>query len=145
MPKITRCYKSLLALGILLSLVLGVKAQSLEVSSNWLKEERKLQLKTDIILQTEYLKLTPKEDRYSNYKTLYEVGKEKYSIDYLNNSIKEELRYISVGSPPPSYSGAAVIVGGLNLSNPKAWFTAAKFKKRRRKMEQIISHVYSID
>lgn len=133
------------SLGILLSLVLSLSGQNVEVSKNWLKEERKLQLKTNVILETEYLKISPKEDRYANYKTLYEVGKEKYSIDYLNASIKEELKYMPIGSPPPSYSGAAVIIGGLNLSNPKAWFTAAKFKKRKRKMLQITNYVYSID
>lgn len=133
------------SLGILLSLVLSLKGQNVEVSKNRLKEERKLQLKTNVILEAEYLKISPKEDRYANYKTLYEVGKEKYSIDYLNNSIKEELKYMSVAPPPPAYSGAAVIIGGLNLSDPKAWFTAAKLRKRKRKMYQITTYVYSID
>lgn len=132
-------------LSILLLLPLSLKGQNLEASKNWLKESRRLELKTDIILETEYLKLSSKKDRYSNYKTLYEIGREKYSIDYLNNSIREELKYISINPPAPSHNGAAVIVGGLNLSDPKAWFTAGKLKKRKRKMLQITQFVYWID
>lgn len=131
--------------GILLSLTLCVRSQSLEVSKSRLKDERKLQLKMNIVLEAEYLKHPQAIDKYADYKTLYEVGKEKYSIDYLNNSIKEELKYMSVAPPPPSYSGAAVIIGGLNLSDPKAWFTAAKLRKRKRRMYQITTYVYSID
>ncbi len=138
-------FKFICFLGILLSLPVCVRCQNLETSKELLKHERKLGLKTNIILEAEYLKLPLTEDRYANYKTLYEVGKEKYSIDYLNNSIKEELKYMSIAPPRSSYNGASVIIGGLNLSNPKAWFTAAKFKKRKRKMLQITNYVYSID
>lgn len=74
-----------------------------------------------------------------------EVKKDKYSVDYLNKSIKMALDRMTIDPPGLSDNGAGVIVGGLNLSDPKAWFMAAKLKKRKKKMELITTCVYSID
>lgn len=137
--------KLFLTLGILFSLVLCVRSQTLEASKTWLKQERKDQLKASIMLAPQSKSITSKTDIFSTYKLHDDNKNEKYTVDYLNNSIKIGIENMLVAPPGLSDNGFGVIIGGLNLSNPKAWFTAAKFKKRKRKMKQITTWVYSID
>lgn len=137
--------KFLLSLGILFSLVLCARSQNLETSKIRLKQERKDQLKSSILSASENKTIISREDIFSTYKLVDNEKKEKYTVDYLNNSIKIGLENMVINPPGLSDNGFGVIIGGLNLSNPKAWFTAAKLKKRKRKMEQITTYVYSID
>ena len=137
--------KLFFTLGILFSLVLCARSQTLEDSKIWLKQERKDQLKSSILLAPQSKIITSKTDIFSTYKLVDDKKKEKYTVDYLNNSIKVGIENMMLEPPGLSDNGFGVIIGGLNLSNPKAWFTAAKFKKRKRKMKQITTWVYSID
>ncbi|PXV68186.1 hypothetical protein CLV62_102218 [Dysgonomonas alginatilytica] len=145
MPQNTCSTKFFLSLGILFSLVLCARSQNLETSKIGLKQERKDQLKSSILSASENKTIISREDIFSTYKLVDNEKKEKYTVDYLNNSIKIGLENMVINPPGLSDNGFGVIIGGLNLSNPKAWFTAAKLKKRKRKMEQITTYVYSID
>lgn len=145
MLKTTFFAKLILSLGILFSIALCVRSQTLETSKIGLKQGRKEQLKISILSGNELKKITFNRSVLPSYKLIDEEKTEKYTVDYLNTSIRLGLENMTVYPPGLSENGFGVIVGGLNLSNPKAWFMAAKLKKRKRKMQQITTCVYSID
>ena len=145
MPEASFRYKLILSFGIVFSVALCVRSQNLETSKRWLRQEQKDQLKTSIVSGSEYKELTPKTNVLFDYKLINTNKKEKYTVEYLNRSIKMGIENIQTNPPSLSDAGAGVIVGGLNLSDPKAWFMAAKLKKRKRKMLQITTCVYWVE